>query len=147
MKFIEEKGNLFELKGKGYTFAHCVSIDNKWGKGIAVDFDKNFRGMKSYCGDIINKNGIKSPSVIYYSNDKDSVFNLYTKEKYYKKPTYITITECINIMQKICADRNIKKLAMPRIGCGLDNLKWCVVREIIKSTFENYDIEIIIRRL
>ena len=31
---------------------------------------------------------------------------------------------------------------MPRIGCGLDRLRWKKVREIIKSIFQDTDLEI-----
>ena len=42
----EKKGNLFELDKK-YALAHCISQDCAMGAGIAVAFDKEFRGMKN----------------------------------------------------------------------------------------------------
>lgn len=36
------------------------------------------------------------------------------------------------------------KLAMPRIGCGLDRLEWAKVKKIIKATFANTDVEILV---
>jgi hypothetical protein len=42
---------------------------------------------------------------------------------------------------------HIKKLAMPRIGCGLDKLDWNTVEEIIEEVFEGADIEIVIYKL
>ena len=38
----------------------------------------------------------------------------------------------------------VKKIAMPKIGCGLDRLNWNIVRSIIKEVFEDTDIEILI---
>ena len=38
----------------------------------------------------------------------------------------------------------IKKLAMPCIGSGLDRLEWHKVRKMIKDVFENVDIEIVV---
>ena len=37
---------------------------------------------------------------------------------------------------------NINKLAMPKIGCGLDRLQWGEVSQMIKDVFQNMDIEI-----
>jgi O-acetyl-ADP-ribose deacetylase (regulator of RNase III) len=38
----------------------------------------------------------------------------------------------------------ITKLAMPRIGCGLDRLQWTNVYDIICEVFEDMNIEIVI---
>ena len=47
-------------------------------------------------------------------------------------------------MKHICKTHNIKKIAMPLIGCGLDRLEWYKVSEIIKRLFSNTDIEILV---
>ena len=47
-------------------------------------------------------------------------------------------------MLTLCKEISVKKVAMPVIGCGLDRLKWDKVSEIIKETFGDTDIEIII---
>lgn len=47
-------------------------------------------------------------------------------------------------MREICQDNDIKKVAMPVIGCGLDRLSWYKVSEIIKKTFSEMDIEILV---
>ncbi len=39
---------------------------------------------------------------------------------------------------------NITKLAIPKIGCGLDRLQWNVVEPIIKGVFSDLNIEIIV---
>lgn len=39
------------------------------------------------------------------------------------------------------------KLAMPKIGCGIDRLDWDKVQEIIKDVFRNTDVEILICEL
>ena len=38
----------------------------------------------------------------------------------------------------------INKIAMPMIGCGLDKLNWDKVSQIIKETFKDTDIEILV---
>ena len=45
-------------------------------------------------------------------------------------------------MKEQIVEKNITKLAMPKIGCGLDKLKWNNVRCIIKDIFKDLDIEI-----
>ena len=36
----------------------------------------------------------------------------------------------------------VKKLAIPRLGCGLDKLQWDKVSELIEDIFSKSDIEI-----
>ena len=39
---------------------------------------------------------------------------------------------------------NVTKLAMPKIGCGLDGLAWPKVKDIIKEIFYNDVVSIVI---
>lgn len=50
-------------------------------------------------------------------------------------------------MVEQCERHEIKYLAMPKIGCGLDRLQWGKVREIIQDKFKDLDIEIEVRYL
>lgn len=146
MVLKEEKGDLFKLDNK-YALAHCISEDCKMGAGIAVAFDKNFKYMKRYLLETLEQVPMSYPCTILYPFSEPKVFNLITKEKYYNKPTYLTIAKCIKDMARICAENNIKYLAMPKIGCGLDRLQWEAVKGIIEEEFKHLDIEIIIRYL
>lgn len=135
----EKKGNLFELDNNKYFFVHCISADFELGAGIAVEFQNRFNLKK----DLKKCSSGKCPELITTNH----VMNLVTKNKYWHKPTYESITKCIRYMRDMCVNCNIKYLAMPRIGCGLDRLQWCKVREIIKEEFKDLDIEIEVRYL
>lgn len=75
---------------------------------------------------------------------EDRVFNLVTKTRYYNKPTYSSLTGALVMMRDICTEKRINKIAMPLIGCGLDRLMWSRVSRIIKDTFADTDIEILV---
>jgi hypothetical protein len=47
-------------------------------------------------------------------------------------------------MKEQCEQKDITKLAMPLIGCGLDRLSWDNVSEIIEDVFEETNIDILI---
>jgi hypothetical protein len=74
----------------------------------------------------------------------DRVFNLITKSRSSGKPTYKTLESSLIEMKQIIIDNDIKYLAMPKIGCGLDRLQWGRVSEMLKEIFSDYDIDIII---
>ena len=77
----------------------------------------------------------------------DNVFNLITKEKYWHKPTYLTLKKSLQNMRKIVIEKDIKYIAMPKIGCGLDRLQWVNVKGILNEVFGDLDIEIIVCNL
>ena len=143
MTLTEKKMNLFEVS-KDYYLAHCISDDFVLGKGIAVEFNKRYqmrKKLKKLYPDLEGTNfhlgGVGCILI-------DNVFNLVTKEKYYYKSTYETLERAITSMVSQCIELNVKKLAIPKIGCVLDRLEWDKVREIIKEAFADTDIEILV---
>ena len=145
MTYKEEKRDLFSVSDD-YYLAHCISADFALGKGIAVEFNKRF--------DMIQKLKDEFPDFIedYMHRYKldgeciliDKVLNLVTKERYYYKPTYKSIKQALEMMKRVCMANDIHKVAMSKIGCGLDSLEWNKVSEIIKDIFKNTDVEILV---
>lgn len=141
MIIMAEKRDLFTVP-QGYYLAHCISADFALGAGIAKTFDevynmrfKLFREYDDYTYDGGNALLI------------DNVFNLVTKPKCYHKPRYDAVRKALETMKDIMEANAITKLAMPRIGCGLDKLSWDEVYKIICEVFEDTDIEILICEL
>lgn len=143
MKLIEKQMNLFDIPND-YILVHCISSDFALGAGIAKQFAKygvkNY--LKNHCRSIWNGNGYCIPSPI---NNYRGVFNLVTKEKYYNKPTYETLTQSlIDMKSKLYKLNGDIKLAMPYIGCGLDKLEWEKVKKIIEEVFKDTEIIIVV---
>jgi len=136
MNITEIKKDLFEMPSE-YQLAHCISSDAAMGAGIAVLFKKKFKlaSLKTMELEVGSCHWV------------DRVLNLITKEKYWHKPTYDSITRSIEAMKRLCIENNINKIAMPEIGCGLDKLKWEKVKEILLHTFEDTEIEIVVCRI
>ena len=147
MVFKEEKRNIFEVDTFKYALAHCVSLDCAMGAGIAVDFQNkyNLRNVVK-----TRSNGEMGECITFarfINNDKckrELVFNLMTKKLYWHKPTYDSLTKALFSMKQECEKLDVKYLAMPKIGCGLDRLQWGRVREIIHDVFDDMDIEILV---
>ena len=138
MTITTEKRDLFTMP-QGYYLAHCISADFALGAGIAKVFDNvysmRYKLFKNY------------PNYVYRGGDAlpiDNVFNLVTKAKCFQKPTYESLREALEMMKEQIDFLGITKLAMPKIGCGLDRLQWSNVYDIICEVFEDMDIEIVI---
>lgn len=135
----EVKRNLFDFSDTHYL-AHCIASDLKMGAGIAVDFQRKF-GLR---GAIMNASkDLTSPTCVLANR----VFNLITKKTSHGKPTYASVRVALRKMRQIIENKNIKEVAMPRIGCGLDRLVWPKVKEIIQEVFEGCDVNITVCRL
>lgn len=144
MTYREEVMDLFSVP-EDYYLAHCISADFGMGKGIVVEFNKRFdmkRKLLTKYPDYINEWHHKN-----YAGDcilEGRVLNLITKERYFHKPTYDSLTTALVACGLTCLEKGIYKIAMPVIGCGLDRLQWDRVSEIIKEVFKNTDIEILV---
>ena len=55
-----------------------------------------------------------------------------------------SLESSLRAMRDLCLKNDIHRLAMPRIGCGLDKLNWDAVSRLIQMIFTNDDIEITI---
>lgn len=144
MTYKEEVRDLFSVPDD-YYLAHCISADYALGAGIAVEFNKRFdmrRKLREYAPDFgvcMKHFGFEGGCLLI-----DKVLNLVTKDKYYNKPTYRSMQSALGEMKMICNSNNITKVAMPLIGCGLDRLQWDKVSQMIKDTFADTDIEILV---
>ncbi len=134
MIYKEEKCDLFSVPEE-YFLVHCISADFALGRGIALEFRKRF-DMKNRL-----KALGKTDSVCILI---DRVFNLVTKETWRRKPTIESIKKSLAELERQVDEKGIKKLAMPQIACGLDGMDWKDVSELVKSTFSDTDVEILV---
>lgn len=141
----EEQRDLFTVP-TDYTLVHCISADLAMGAGIAKEFAR--RGVKAelqrdYQDDIEVGDCLVSDTTGWRAE-----LNLVTKEKYWQKPTYETMRMALedtkSLYEEIMSYIETVKLAMPRIGCGLDKLEWSKVKAIIEEVFADTDVEILV---
>lgn len=142
MNFKEETRDLFTVP-QGYYLAHCISGDYSLGAGIAAQFVDAYNMRYKLHRNYPIPDGEKFANV-GEALLVDNVFNLVTKSRAYYKPTYDDFYDSLVDMKEQCEDLDITKLAMPRIGCGLDRLEWGKVKEIIEEVFGDTDMEILI---
>ena len=138
MIFIEEKRDLFTVD-KSYTFVHCISADFALGKGIALEMQKRFRTR-----DEIQSKAKPFSIPVGHCVYTEPVLSLITKGRALALPTYENMYEALQHLHTAMYTLGIYKIAMPRIGCGLDKLSWPIVRALIKDVFEEDDVEILV---
>lgn len=135
---LYKNGDLFTCS-EDESLAHCVSADLRMGKGIAVSFKNKFGGIPE-----LKEQNQKTGGCAVLKRDSRYIYYLVTKDKYFLKPTYKTLQQSLETMKNHCIQREVSKISMPKIGCGLDKLQWDRVKDIIEETFSDAKIEITI---
>lgn len=138
MIFQEINKDLFTVD-KSYYLCHCIASDFIMGAGIAVEFQRRFQ-LRKYLQSLRT---ITPGSCVLIKN----VFNLITKSRSSGKPTYDILKSSLESMKQQCINMKIEKIAMPKIGCGLDRLQWPKVKEMIIEIFNDTNIEILVCNL
>ena len=157
------KGDLFQDKDS--ILLHCVSADFAMGAGIALQFVNHFPGMKGRMiqhfddYDIPPKDRVGSHYLHRHYDEameRDRfIVNLITKERYNWKPTYMSLAKSLISARDdlifmfrdplfLSENPSPLKIAMPKIGCGLDQLDWNAVKAIIHTCFPEDQFEITI---
>ena len=134
--YQEFQGDLFSATND-FALCHCVSRDFNMGKGIATIFKNRYGRVEELKAQNANIGGCA-----FLNDNGKFLFYLVTKEKYFQKPTYESLAQSLVCMKNHCLRHGVTKIAMPKIGCGLDKLVWNRVREMILDTFSNSGIAI-----
>ncbi|XP_028265566.1 ADP-ribose glycohydrolase OARD1 [Parambassis ranga] len=134
-------GNLFSCP-EDEALAHCISEDIRMGAGIAVMFKKRFGGVPE-----LKEQKKQTGQYAVLTRDDRFVYYLITKKKASQKPTYDSLRQSLEDMKSHCLENGVTKISMPRIGCGLDQLKWTRVAEILEQVFKHTDISITVYSL
>ena len=145
MTFTEERGDLFakEIISSGYALCHCISSDFALGAGIAKQFAK--MGVKKQLCEKFPKQWNGRGYCLITETNGIIAGNLVTKERYFHKPTLETLRQSLEDLRRQALEMKLQRLAMPKIGCGLDKLEWIDVCEIIQEVFAEMNISIVVR--
>jgi len=141
-RIIEKTGDLFAERDVSYL-AHCISRDCRMGAGIAKEFVRRY-GAASFRQRVALGAPVVGGVVPVTTESGTVVYNLVTKQRSYQKPTLSTLQSALVAMRTHAEINGVKRISMPRIGCGLDGLMWRDVRALIERTFDGSDIEIVV---
>lgn len=130
LKLIEN-GDIFNSDCE--YLVNPVNTVGVMGKGLALQFKEkfpeNFNKYKKYCN---SKDFTVGKLLIITENDK-KIINFPTKIHWKDKAKLKFIEDGLEKLKIAIEKRNIKSVAMPKIGCGLGELDWnTVFREICK---------------
>lgn len=109
------------------------------GAGIAVNFKINYGGL----GELSQQNP-KVGGVAILRRGKRFIYYLTTKRLSLDKPTYADLHRSLYEMKLHMYANGVRKLAIPKLGCGLDQLEWRHVYQILECVFGKHPIEVVL---
>jgi O-acetyl-ADP-ribose deacetylase (regulator of RNase III) len=145
-----KKGSIFDEKADALVNpVNCVGV---MGNGLALRFrrrfPKNFTAYARACkydqvrpGKLfVHETGLETPRLIV---------NFPTKVHWKQDSRIEYISDGLLSLIWLIREREIKSIAIPKLGCGLGGLKWEVVRDLIISNLESHllklqDVHIIV---
>ena len=136
-QFIEVFGNILNFRG---SIGHCVSSDFAMKKGIAHQIHKQHPAVQH------RTDKVPPGHVFFYYDTLNTrfIYNLITKYQFFEKPTYYELNRCLRSLAILTQKHNLDKIALPRLGCGLDKLNWFTVTHLIWDNFRNLPITVYI---
>ncbi|KAK3917564.1 ADP-ribose glycohydrolase OARD1 [Frankliniella fusca] len=132
---VEMYGDLFAMPT---SLAHAVSEEFHQGAGIAV-------GFKEYFGrvDELLAQGRRVGEVAYLKHKETYIFYLITKKNYWERVVLLSsVLSCLFHLRELSLSLGVTELSMPKIGCGLDLLKFEDVLPRILSAFHDCPVKV-----
>ena len=81
------------------------------------------------------------------STGKRSIYNLVTKERFYDKPHPSTLSKTLEALKMHASMNGVSTIAMPKLGCGLDQMIWQEVVKLLRDIFAYADVQIVVYTL
>ena len=132
---LEKEGNLLD---SDESIAHCVSADFKMAAGVARKIKQQFPMRKTTSNSVRQK--ALWPQII--EKPQRFLYHMITKTRYFHKPTYTALGASLLALKSHAETNNVTRFSMPRVGCGLDQLDWQKVRDMIQDVFHGSTVQV-----
>ena len=129
------------------SIAHCVSSDLRFGLGVARQIREKFGQMNEIrvqdcsVGEVAVTCPIRTaatcPSAVAVVHPPRFIFHLFTKSFCFQKPSEASIERCLWELRRKMVNLGVKDVQAPKLGSGLDKMKWEKVLAIIGRVFDN----------
>lgn len=142
MSLTEIRGDLFAVPGLD-ALAHGVNCRGVMGAGIALQFKRRWPAMfRAY--------GVRSqymrPGDLFDWHDPVThrwIYNLATQASPGPCATLDAVRLSVGRMVEHAVTRHVRRIGMPRVGCGIGGLSWEDVQPIVAQAAQRVDIVVV----
>ena len=115
-------GNENSILQQSNSIGHCNSAIARMSKGFAQFLSERVPRLRRTCR---RANLLKDQVFPFWdSSSRRYIYNLVTKEKYSDRTDLQTLATTLQSMQSHAATHGVSTIAIPKIGCGLDQMNW-----------------------
>ncbi|TXH71299.1 MAG: appr-1-p processing domain-containing protein [Thiothrix sp.] len=136
-----KEGSIFESGAQ--ALVNPVNTVGVMGKGLALEFKNrffdNFLAYKSAC----DNSKLKAGDVFVFGNNP-LILNAATKGHWRNPSDLRDVEMCLFNIRYEIYDRNISRIAIPALGCGLGGLIWSDVKSMIERILGEVPIPILV---
>ena len=127
------------------SIGHCISVDARISKGFADSLSHRTSGLGSTCRKAKLFMGQVYP--FWDSTEKRYIYNLVTKERFYEKPNPSTLPKTLETMKIHASMNGVSTIAIPKLGCALDQMNWQEVVKLLGDIFAYADVQTVVNTL
>ena len=124
------------------SIGHCISADARISKGFADFLSHRMSGLRSTCR---NAKLFMRPVYLFWdSTRKRYIYNLVTKERFCDKPNLLTLCKTLQAMKILASTNGVSTIAIPKLGCGLDQSNWREIVKLHRDLFAYADVQVVV---
>ena len=75
------------------------------------------------------------------------IYNLVTKERFCDGPKLSTLSKTLEAMKVHAGTNCVSTIAIPKLGCDLDQMNWQEVVKLLRDIFAYADVQIVVYTL
>ena len=128
-----------------HSIGHCISADAKMSKGFVELLSQRILGLRDTCRQTKLLTGQAFP--FWDQNGNRYIYNLVTKTKCFEKLNLLTLSSTLEEMKSHARLFGIPTIAIPKIGCGLDQKNSQEVVKLLRDIFAHSNIRIVVYTL
>ena len=114
-------------------------------KGFADFLSHKIPVLKSTCLNAKLHMGQVFP--FWDSTGKRYIYNLVTKEMFCHKPNLSTLSKTLEAMKIHASVNGVSTIAIPKLGCGLDQMNWQEVLNLLRDIVTYADLQLVVNTL
>ena len=124
------------------SIGHCISADAPVSKSFADFLSHRIPGLRSTC----RKARLFMGQVYPFRDQtgKRYIYNLVTKEIFCDKPKLSTLSKTLEAMKIHASTNGVSTIAIPKLGCGLDQMNSQEVVKLLRDIFVYAEVQIVV---
>ena len=127
------------------SIGHCIFADARMSKGFADFLIHRLPCLRSTCRKAKLFMGQVFP--FWDSTGKRYIYNQVTKERFCDKPNLSTLSKTLEAMKTHAKTNAVSTVAIPKLGCGLDQMNWQEVVKLLRDIIAYADLEVVVYTL